>query len=40
MQQALTTLGTDNHPEPLLSFEEIKEIVGFNDYYAQEALYS
>jgi 2-methylisocitrate lyase-like PEP mutase family enzyme len=40
MQQALTTLGTENHPEPLLSFEEIKEIVGFNNYYAEDAHYT
>jgi 2-methylisocitrate lyase-like PEP mutase family enzyme len=39
MQQTLTTLGTENHPKPMLSFEEIKEIVGFNDYYAEEERY-
>ncbi|MDM8565823.1 isocitrate lyase/PEP mutase family protein [Candidatus Halobeggiatoa sp. HSG11] len=39
MQQALTTLGTEQHPEPVLSFEEIKEIVGFNSYYAEEERY-
>jgi 2-methylisocitrate lyase-like PEP mutase family enzyme len=39
MQQTLTTLGTEKHPKPQLSFEEVKEIVGFNDYYAQEERY-
>ncbi|RKZ87437.1 MAG: carboxyvinyl-carboxyphosphonate phosphorylmutase [Candidatus Parabeggiatoa sp. nov. 1] len=40
MQHALETLGTEHHPEPLLSFEDIKEIVGFNDYYAEEKRYT
>jgi 2-methylisocitrate lyase-like PEP mutase family enzyme len=39
MQQALARLATKHHPEPKLSFEEIKEIVGFNDYYAEEKRY-
>jgi 2-methylisocitrate lyase-like PEP mutase family enzyme len=39
MQQTLTTLGTESHPKPLLSFEEVKEIVGFNDYYTEEERY-
>ncbi len=39
MQQALINIGTEQHPEALLSFEEIKEIVGFNSYYAEEERY-
>ena len=39
MQQALINIGTEQHPEALLSFEEVKEIVGFNSYYAEEKRY-
>uniref|UniRef100_A0A1D1XWF0 2,3-dimethylmalate lyase n=1 Tax=Anthurium amnicola TaxID=1678845 RepID=A0A1D1XWF0_9ARAE len=42
MQDALTAIKSGRVPPPgsLPSFEEIKEIIGFNDYYEEEKRYS
>ncbi|MQL71135.1 hypothetical protein Taro_003455 [Colocasia esculenta] len=42
MQDALTAIKSGRVPSPgsLPSFEEIKEIIGFNDYYEEEKRYS
>ncbi|KAM7253258.1 hypothetical protein ACFE04_008818 [Oxalis oulophora] len=42
MQDALVSLkdGKLPGPEAIPSFEEIKEVVGFNDYYKEEELYA
>jgi 2-methylisocitrate lyase-like PEP mutase family enzyme len=40
MQSALEALKQGQQPEQLLSFEALKDVVGFNDYYAQEARYA
>ena len=40
MQEALTALKTDRHPDHLLSFEELKGVVGFTDYYQEEERYA
>lgn len=39
MQQALGALKEGCQPTQLLSFDAIKDIVGFNDYYAEESRY-
>ncbi len=39
MQETLKTMADSQHPKNLLSFEEIKDIVGFNDYYLEEERY-
>ncbi len=39
MQQALMQLKQQKNPENLLSFEMLKEIVGFNEYYRAEEKY-
>ncbi len=40
MREALAELKAGRHPERLLSFAELKTVVGFDDYYAQEAHYA
>jgi len=40
MQRTLTALKEGRTPERLLSFEAVKELVGFEEYYAEEARYS
>jgi 2-methylisocitrate lyase-like PEP mutase family enzyme len=40
MQQALGALKEGRTPERLLSFEALKDVVGFNQYYAEEARYA
>jgi 2-methylisocitrate lyase-like PEP mutase family enzyme len=40
MQRALTALKEGQPPERLMSFDALKELVGFEDYYAEEARYS
>lgn len=40
MQRALTALKEGRPPEHLMSFEALKELVGFDDYYAEEARYA
>ena len=39
MQQALTALGEGQHPETLLSFEELRKLVGFPEYDREQARY-
>jgi 2-methylisocitrate lyase-like PEP mutase family enzyme len=39
MQDALAAFREGRHPEALLSFAELREVVGFEDYYAEEARY-
>jgi 2-methylisocitrate lyase-like PEP mutase family enzyme len=39
MQEALAELAAGRHPERLMGFEELKEIVGFDAYYALEERY-
>ena len=40
MAEALAALKAGRHPEGLLSFAELREQVGFEDYYAEEARYA
>lgn len=40
MSEALATLKAGRHPETLLSFAELREQVGFEDYYTEEARYA
>lgn len=40
MQRALTALKEGRPPERLMSFEALKELVGFEAYYAEEARYA
>ena len=41
MRAALNELKSGTHPETrLMSFEDLREIVGFNDYYEEESRYS
>lgn len=39
MQEALETMKAGGHPDALLDFAELRDIVGFNDYYAMEEKY-
>ncbi len=39
MQSALESMQQGRHPESLLSFEELRRIVGFDDYYRMENRY-
>ena len=39
MLAALESLKQGRTPDALLSFEELKDVVGFNDYYAEESRY-
>jgi len=39
MQSALEMMQQGRHPESLLSFEELRRIVGFDDYYRMEGRY-
>ncbi len=40
MQAALASLAERRVPDPPLTFEAIKEVVGFNEYYALERKYA
>ena len=40
MQDALATLRSGTHPTNLLEFGELKRVVGFEDYYVEEARYA
>lgn len=40
MQRALADLHAGRPAQDLLSFEELKHVVGFDDYYAEEARYA
>lgn len=40
MQKALVGLKNRQTPPPVLTFDEIREIVGFNNYYELERRYS
>jgi 2-methylisocitrate lyase-like PEP mutase family enzyme len=40
MQRTLGALKAGSKPERLLSFEALKDVVGFNEYYAEEERYS
>ncbi|MDH4321158.1 MAG: isocitrate lyase/PEP mutase family protein, partial [Desulfobulbaceae bacterium] len=40
MQEALATLAKGNHPERLLDFADLQRLVGFDDYYREEARYA
>jgi 2-methylisocitrate lyase-like PEP mutase family enzyme len=40
MQGALEAMAKGTHPEALMPFAELREIVGFDDYYAEETRYS
>ncbi len=40
MQKALAELATGRHPEPAMSFAELRTVVGFDDYYAAEERYA
>ncbi|MCG8591920.1 MAG: isocitrate lyase/PEP mutase family protein [Proteobacteria bacterium] len=40
MQDALEALGTEDHPERLLSFEALRDVVGFETYNATQARYA
>ena len=40
MQEALATLAKGNHPEQLLDFADLQRLVGFDDYYREEARYA
>lgn len=40
MQDALATLRSGTHPANLLDFAELKKVVGFEDYYVEEARYA
>ena len=40
MQEALVTLKNGRHPERLLAFDELKTVVGFDDYYREEERYA
>ncbi len=40
MRDALAALAQDRRPEALLDFAELRDRVGFEDYYAEEARYS
>jgi 2-methylisocitrate lyase-like PEP mutase family enzyme len=39
MKRALVALAGGESPEPMTSFEALKSLVGFDDYYAEEARY-
>lgn len=39
MQNALQALKNDRHPEQILDFKKLTEIVGFEDYYREEDRY-
>ena len=39
MQTALATLQTGKHPDQLLDFETLRQVVGFADYYEEEKRY-
>lgn len=40
MQRSLADLAAGRHPEPAMSFAELRHVVGFDDYYAEEARYA
>lgn len=40
MQQSLETMKSGQHPEQIMDFSELREIVGFDDYYKMESRYS
>ncbi len=40
MQEALATLGDNQHPKQLLDFAELKRVVGFDEYYQEETRYA
>ncbi|MDH3392608.1 MAG: isocitrate lyase/PEP mutase family protein [Desulfobulbaceae bacterium] len=40
MQEALTALKNNQHPQQLLDFDSLREVVGFNEYYREEARYA
>jgi 2-methylisocitrate lyase-like PEP mutase family enzyme len=40
MQKALAELKNESHPDALLDFADLQEIVGFNDYYEEERRYA
>ncbi len=40
MQESLAAFRAGRHPEALLGFAELREIVGFDDYYAEESRYT
>ena len=40
MKQALESLQAGEHPSELLEFAELRRIVGFDDYYAEEERYA
>ena len=40
MQQSLAELKKGRHPQNLLNFDELKKLVGFDDYYREETRYS
>jgi len=39
MQDALESLKNGQHPQDILSFDQLKDVVGFPDYYAEEERY-
>jgi 2-methylisocitrate lyase-like PEP mutase family enzyme len=40
MQGALEAMAAGQHPDALMPFAQLREIVGFDDYYAQESRYA
>ena len=40
MQEALTALKNNQHPQQLLDFDSLREVVGFNEYYREESRYA
>ncbi len=40
MQEALATLAAGNHPERLLDFRELRQVVGFDEYHREETRYA
>jgi 2-methylisocitrate lyase-like PEP mutase family enzyme len=40
MREALAALRAGRHPDPRMSFGALQEVVGFPDYYAEEARYA
>ena len=40
MQDALAAFKAGEHPENLLDWDSLRDVVGFNDYYAEEDRYS
>ncbi len=40
MQEALTTLQTGHHPDHLLDFATLRDMVGFTAYYTAEQQYT